>query len=82
MTYIENPAKIYGCYTCGEMLGDYYTDEFTDYYCCSKCKAPSIITFQTALDTMLMLQQQGVAFNSQEYDAGELEYDEETNDLN
>ena len=65
--YIENPGKVYGCYNCGEIMGE-YTVADTGHYQCRHCGEPSVITFETALDTMLKLQQQGYRFQSDYYD--------------
>ena len=65
--YIEDPAKVYGCYHCGEIMGDYSLAD-TGHFVCSCCGEPSIITLQTALDTLIKLQLEGHILQSDYYD--------------
>ena len=72
--YIEDPAKVYGCYHCGEIMGE-YTIADTGHYMCSRCGEPTIITLTTALDTMIKLQREGHLFASDYYDEDEADVD-------
>ena len=65
--YIEDPAKVYGCYNCGEIMGDYILAD-TGHFICSHCGEAAVITFTTALDTMIKLQREGHILQSDYYD--------------
>lgn len=61
MAYIEKESigSIYGCFRCGEMLGELEGDE-EGTAVCQSCGSTSIMTFQMALDTINELYVAGV----------------------
>ena len=65
--YVEDYGKVYGCFSCGEVMGE-FTVADDGHYMCSHCGEPSVITLQTALDTMIKLQREGQVFVSDYYD--------------
>ncbi len=76
--YIENYGKVYGCYTCGEIMGEYILS-VDGYYMCSVCGEPHIVSLETCLDIMINLQKDGHTFTSSYYDEdlATNDYDEE-----
>ena len=65
--YVEDFGKVYGCFNCGEIMGE-YTLSLEGYCMCSTCKEPTVISFETALDVMIDLQNQGHTFTPTYYD--------------
>ena len=76
--YVEDYGKVYGCFHCGEIMGEFAisTDGF---YFCKRCDEPSIVTLESALDTMIKLQRDGHIFKTSYYDEedSEIEIDPE-----
>ena len=78
--YVEDFGKVYGCYSCGEIMGE-YTLSHEGYAMCSVCKEPSVISLETALDVMIDLQKKGHTFTSSYYEDDDLlELEEEAGD--
>ena len=78
--YIENPGKVYGCYHCGEIMGE-FTVADTGHYICASCGESAVITLETALDVMIKLQRQGHTFQSDYYDEEDAEVEIDPEEL-
>ena len=70
--YIEDPGKVYGCFNCGEIMGE-YTFNLEGLAICSHCQEPAVITLETALDTMIKLQCEGHAFQTDYYSEDDID---------
>lgn len=56
--YIEDPEQIYGCWRCGEIMGDIRTEETG--YVCEGCGAEAVVTMTNILDLMNDLHLRGL----------------------
>lgn len=70
--YIEDFGKVHGCFSCGEVMGD-YAFNLEGWAICDHCGEPTVITMETALDTMIKLQREGHAFTSDYYGDDDLD---------
>lgn len=50
--YIEAPEQVYGCFRCGELMGDIREANDGYHYICENCGEVSVISFVNALDIL------------------------------
>jgi len=50
--YIEDPEQVYGCFRCGEVMGDIHEAESGIGYVCESCGEQAVISFLNTLDIL------------------------------
>jgi len=50
--YVEEPEQIYGCWRCGELMGEIRESEGSYGYICESCGEQGIVSFLNALDML------------------------------
>jgi len=50
--YIEDTEQIFGCWRCGEIMGDIHEAETSEGYICDSCGERAIVSFTNTLDVM------------------------------
>lgn len=58
--YLDDKSKIYGCWRCGEIMGDYREDSINGNAICESCGEPAIVTFVASMDLLNSLYLRGV----------------------
>jgi len=50
--YVEGPEQLYGCYRCGEIMGEIRESDSSTGWTCESCGEPAVMSFLNALDIL------------------------------
>lgn len=74
--YVEDPEQIYGCFRCGEIMGEVRESDLGIGFVCESCGEKAVVTFTNTLDILNDLYLKGdIAFNGDDMLEDEFDFE-------